>query len=130
MEKSFKPTGYNSVSSYLIVDDAQETINMLDQVFDGKEKRIYSHTNGKIMNAEILIDDSIFSIADSSEKYPAYQLWIHVYVHDVNLTYKKAIEYGCESIDVPVRREGDPDCRGTFRDKSGNYWAIGTQMEH
>ncbi|MEO8232306.1 MAG: hypothetical protein ABI638_08480 [Ignavibacteriota bacterium] len=80
------------------------------------------------MHAEIQVDDSIIMIADSTEKYLAYQLWIHVYVPDAQSTFNKAVDYGCEPIEKPVQKEGDPDCRGAFKDFAGNYWAIGTQL--
>ncbi len=39
MNKSYKPSRYNSVSPYIMVDDAQRLIDMLVQIFDAKEKR-------------------------------------------------------------------------------------------
>lgn len=128
MNKQFKPAHYNSVSCYIMVDDAQRLIDMLVQIFDAKEKRRYNKPDGKIMHAEIQVDDSIIMIADSTNKYPAYQQWIHVYVPNAESTFNKAINYGCESIEKPVQKVGDPDCRGTFKDFAGNYWAIGTQL--
>ncbi|MEO8232305.1 MAG: hypothetical protein ABI638_08475 [Ignavibacteriota bacterium] len=39
MNKQFKPDRYNSVSPYIMVDDAQRLIDMLVQIFDAKEKK-------------------------------------------------------------------------------------------
>ncbi len=128
MNKQFKPDKYNSVSPYIMVDDAQRLIDMLVQIFDAKEIRRYNRPDGKIMHAEIQVDDSIIMIADSTDKYPAYHLWIHVYVSDTESTFNKAVNYGCEPIEKPVQKDGDPDFRGTFKDFAGNFWAIGTQL--
>lgn len=128
MEKQFKPIDYTSVSPYLIVDGAQQLIDMLKQVFDAKEKRRYDKANSKIMHVEVQIDDSIIMIADSTDEYPAYQLWLHVYVANVDNTFNKAIDYGCEPVNHPTQKEGDPDRRGTFKDFAGNHWSIATQV--
>jgi len=53
---------------------------------------------------------------------------LHVYVPDVMETFNKAITAGCQAIEQPTTRPGDPDKRGMFSDFAGNCWAIGTQM--
>jgi len=85
-------------------------------------------TDGTIMHAEIQIDDSVIMLGDSSDKYPPVSLVMHVYVPDVDKTFEKAIEAGCEIVEKPKQQEHDPDKRGTFRDFAGNMWSIGTQL--
>ena len=128
MKEKFKPTGYNSVSPYFIVDGAQKLIDMLSHIFNAKEQRRYDLPNGTIMHVEVQIDDSIIMIADSSEHYPANQFLMHVYVPSVDDTFSKAISMGCESVEQPKQKEGDPDRRGSFKDFAGNIWSIGTQL--
>jgi PhnB protein len=122
----FKPAGYNSVSPYFIVAGAQKLIDMLVVVFDGKEERRYDMPDGTIMHVEVRIDDSIIMAGDASEKFPPNQLVMHVYVPDVHAVYNRAIAYGCEEVEPPSEREGDPDRRGTFKDFAGNMWSVGT----
>ncbi len=126
MNETFKPTGYNSVSPYFIVDGAQRLIDLLQQIFDATELRRYDLPDGSIMHAEIKIDDSVIMLGDASEKYPPVPLVMHVYVPDVDKTFEKAIALGCEAIDEPNQRDDDPDRRGTFKDFAGNLWSIGT----
>jgi uncharacterized glyoxalase superfamily protein PhnB len=126
--KDFKPIGYNSVSPYLMIKDVNKFSEMLKYVFDATEKRKYLHKDGTLMHAEIQIDDSIIMYAEANKEYPEYPLWLHVYVRDVKETFRKAIEFGCINVQEPVQKEGDPDCRGTFKDFEGNNWAIGTQQ--
>ena len=128
MEKQFKPTGYNSVSPYFIVEGAQKFINLMKEIFDARELRRYDQPDGSIMHAEIQIDDSVIMLGDSSEKFPPVQIVMHVYVPDVEETFKKAVDAGCEIIEQPTVREGDPDKRATFKDFSGNIWSVGTQQ--
>lgn len=128
MDKQFKPENYNSVSPYFIVDDCRKMIDLLKGIFEAQELRKYEHSNGKIMHVELRIDDSVIMLADSSEAYPANNLLIHVYVPDVHQVFRKAVELGCEVVQEPVNKPGDPDVRGTFKDFQGNIWAVGTQV--
>lgn len=128
MKQSFKPSSYNSVSPYFVVDGAQRFIDFLKEVFDAKELRRYDLPEGSIMHAEVMIDDSVLMIADSNEKYPPHQLMVHVYVRDAWATFRKAIEAGCEVVEEPVQKENDPDLRGSFKDFAGNFWSVGTQQ--
>ncbi|WP_143960623.1 VOC family protein [Litoribacter populi] len=127
MEKDFKPKGYSSLSPYFIVNGAQKFIDLMKQIFSVEELRRYDMPDGKIMHAEIQIDDSIIMISDSTDKYPPSPMILHVYVPNVDQTFEKAIKAGCEIVEQPKESEGDPDRRATFKDFVGNTWSIGTQ---
>jgi PhnB protein len=128
MEKAFKPQGYNSLSPYLIVDGAQQLIAFLQELFGAKELRRFNRPDGKVMHAEVQIDDSIIMLSDATENYAPATTILHLYVPDAETTYNKAISLGCTSIEAPSCREGDPDMRGTFSDFAGNMWSVGTQV--
>ncbi len=128
MNKPFKPEEYNSVSPYFIVNGAQQLADLLKVIFNAVEKRRFDKPDGSIMHMEMQVDDSIIMMGDASEQFPANTLLMHDYVPDVEKTFKKAIQAGCESLEEPKLREGDPDCRGTFKDFAGNMWSIGTQQ--
>lgn len=129
MGRNFKPDGYNSVSPYFVVDGAKKLIDLLVKIFDAKELRRYDLPDGTIMHAEIKIDDSVLMFGNSSEKYPPNQMLTHIYVQDVDNIFQKAMDLGCEPLEKPKTREGDPDHRGSFKDFAGNVWSIGTQMK-
>jgi len=130
MNKQFKPKDYNSVSPYFIVNGAQKFIDLMNAIFDAKELRRYDMPDGTIMHAEIRIDDSVIMLGDSSEKFPPVQLVMHVYVQNVDEVFAKAVNAGCEVIEKPKQREGDPDRRATFKDFAGNLWSVGTQLKN
>ncbi len=130
MTKNFKPIGYNSASPYFIVQGAQKFIDLMKRIFDAKELRRYDMPDGTIMHAEIKIDDSVIMLGDSSDKFPPVPLVMHVYVPNVDETFKNAIDAGCEIVEQPKERDGDPDRRATFKDFSGNLWSVGTQLKN
>jgi uncharacterized glyoxalase superfamily protein PhnB len=66
-------------------------------------------------------------IADSVEGWPPVPAHVHVYVSDVDETYRRALDAGAESVQVPVR-QGDEDKRGGIRDARGTTWWIATTI--
>src|ERR1700754_414645 len=126
MSNPFKPTGYNSVSPYFIVKGAQKFIDLMKTIFDAKEMRRFDNPDGTIMHAEIKIDDSVIMLGDASDRWPPATVVMHVYVPDVDAVFQKALDAGCEVMEKPSTREGDPDKRGTFKDFWGNMWSLGT----
>ena len=125
---SYKPQGYNSASPYLIVDGASRTIDFLVQVFDAAEIRRFPDPGGKIMHAEVRIDDTVVMLADSSPDWLTLPAQIHVYVADVDATYQRALDAGATSVQAPVKKD-DADKRGGVKDASGTTWWIATMVE-
>ncbi|MEZ4748906.1 MAG: VOC family protein, partial [Calditrichia bacterium] len=80
MKPNFKPQDYNSVSVYIMAADAQMVIDFMHATFNATETRRYETPDGGIMHAEVKIDDTIVMIADAGEDYPAFPVWMHVYV--------------------------------------------------
>jgi PhnB protein len=127
METTFKPIGYTSVSPYFIVIGAQQLFELLQNIFGVQELRRYENADGSIMHAEIRLDDTILMIGEAGEAFSPNSYWMHVYVPNVHLTFQKALQAGCVSVEEPKRKEGDPDIRGTFKDFAGNNWSVATQ---
>jgi len=127
MSISWKPETYNSVSVYIVADNAQRVIDFLKKAFDAAELRRFDNPDGKIMHAEVRVNDTVVMIADAGGAYPAFPVWLHVYVPDAQATYKKALAAGGVSVQEPVHKQGDPDLRGV-KDPCGNTWWISTQM--
>lgn len=126
--KAYKPDNYNSLSPYLIIDNAQKLVDLLTVVFDAKTLRRFDQENGKIAHIELQLDDTVIMISDSTESYSANKTMLHIYVPDVFKTFDKAIENGCEIIERPINKQSDADTRGSFYDFAGNYWSVSTQI--
>jgi PhnB protein len=122
-----KPHGYSSVSPYLIVNGASGTIRFAVDVLGATELRRYDAPGGGIMHAEVRIDDSVVMIADATEHWPALPAHVHVYVQDVDDTYRRAIAAGATSVQEPVKKE-DEDKRGGVKDLGGTTWWIATRV--
>ena len=128
MTTTWKPESYNSVSVYIVAENAQRILDFLKKAFDAESLRRFAAPDDKIMHAEVRINDTVVMIADASGGYPAFPAWLHVYVPDARATYKKALVAGGVSVQEPVQKPGDPDLRGGVKDPCGNTWWISTQL--
>ena len=128
MAPAYKPQGYTSVSPYLIVNGASRTIEFLVKAFDAVELHRFDDPSGKIMHAEVRIDDTVVMVADSAEAWPPISSNVHVYVADVDATYRRALEAGAVSVQAPVKKD-DADKRGGVKDAGGTTWWIATKVE-
>ena len=126
--ESYKPDGYTSVSPYLIVDGASATLDFLKRVFAADEIRRFADPAGRVMHAEVRIDDTVVMIADGVDDWPPVPSHVHVYVRDVDATYRRALEAGARSVQEPVKKE-DPDKRGGVKDAGGTTWWIATKID-
>jgi PhnB protein len=125
---AFKPEKYNSVSPYLLVNGAMTTIEFLESVFGAERCRMHFREDGTLQHGEVRIDDTVLMLADAIEGWPAVPAYVHIYVADVDATYKRALKAGATSVQEPVRK-GDPDKRGGVSDAGGTTWWISQQID-
>lgn len=123
----FKTSDYTTVSPYLIVSDAAATIRFLERVLDGKLLRSFPNDEGRVMHAEVRIDDSVVMLADSAPDWSPVGAHVHVYVKDVDATYQQALAEGAVSVQEP-QQKGDEDKRGGVKDAGGTTWWIATRV--
>jgi uncharacterized glyoxalase superfamily protein PhnB len=128
MSGSYKPEGYTSVAPYLIVENASRTIDFLVRALGAVEMLRFPAKTGGIMHAEVRIDDTIVMLADKAPDWPALEAHVHVYVPDVDATYRRAIEAGATPVQEPVKKD-DADKRGGVKDAGGTTWWISTKVE-
>jgi PhnB protein len=127
MTELAEPQGYSTVSPYLIVKGAAGTMEFLKTVFGAVELRRFADEKGGIIHGEVRIGDSVVMIADGNEAWPPIGAHVHVYVEDVDATYRRALEAGAEPVQEPVKKE-DEDKRGGIRDAGGTTWWIATRV--
>jgi uncharacterized glyoxalase superfamily protein PhnB len=122
-----KPQGYSTVSPYLVVEGAERTLDFMAKAFGAVEIRRHADDAGRIMHAEARIDDTIVMLADANATWPPIPSHVHVYVPDVDATYRRALAAGATSVQEPVKKEDD-DKRGGVKDAGGTTWWIGTKV--
>lgn len=126
MSASYKPAGYTSVAPYLIVSSASDTIKFLVAVFDARELRKFTDPAGRVIHAEVRIDDTVVMLAEGGGAFPAVPAHVHAYVSDVDAAYARAMAHGAVSVQVPVKKD-DEDKRGGIKDTGGTTWWVATR---
>jgi PhnB protein len=124
---SHQPTGYPTVSVYMMADGAQRVINFMTDVLGGETLMRLDRDNGTVLHAAVRIGDSVIMLSDGTAEAPAFPVWLHVYVRDVDETYQRALDYGAGSVQTPSE-QGDGDRRGGIKDPAGNTWWIATHL--
>jgi uncharacterized glyoxalase superfamily protein PhnB len=127
MSDSYKPAGHTSVAPYLLVKSAAATIDFLARVFDAKELMRMAAPDGRVMHAEVRIDDTVVMMGEASEGWPPAPAMVHVYVRDADETYRRALAAGATSVQEPTQK-GDADKRGGVKDSDGISWWMATRM--
>lgn len=122
----YKPAGHSSLSPYLIVEDAQVTLDFIKAVFGADPEMVHHMPDGSIGHAEVRIDDTILMVGQMQGG--ATGAHIHVYVPDVDASFEKARAAGGKVVQEPVKKD-DPDRRGGVTDPSGITWWLATTQE-
>jgi uncharacterized glyoxalase superfamily protein PhnB len=124
MTTVFKPDGHPAVSPFLLVQDAAGMLDFLAAAFGAVELFRIKAPDGSIKHAEAKIDDSVVMLG---ERASVVACSTHVYVPDVDDTYRKALDAGGVSVAEP-RDLPYGDRSAGFRDPQGNLWWVGTHI--
>lgn len=122
-----QPADHSTVSVYVMAQGARDLMDFLGTVFGATALVAIDREDGSLMHASLRIGDSVVMIAEATADYPAFPVWLHVYVDDVDATHAAALAKGATEVEAPSEK-GDGDRRGGFRDACGNTWWIATPV--
>ena len=113
---STSPAGWHSVTPRIFTEHAKELVEFLAYVFDA------AGTFERDRPTVVGIGDSIVMVSDTSAR-AAIGAFLYVYVPDVDVAFRRAVERGVEVIEPPMQTPyGDMRC--TIADRWGNTWQI------
>jgi PhnB protein len=121
------PSGYHSVTPYLVVSDAAQLMEFMKRAFDATEREKMLGPDGRIAHAEMLLGDSIVMLGQPPNSEGKHST-LYLYVTDVDAKYQRALAAGASSI-RELRNEFYGDRTGAVRDPLGNDWYIATHVE-
>jgi PhnB protein len=130
------PEGYNTVSPYLAVDDAEQAIEYYKKAFGAEETVRMDTPDGRIGHAELKIGDSHVMLSDpfpQASTTPPNTLGgtsgsIFMYVDDVDSVVQKAVDAGA-TVTMEVADQFWGDRFGSITDPFGHSWSIATHVE-
>jgi PhnB protein len=122
------PAGYRTVTPYLIAADGPSLLEFTKQAFGAEEKfRGVGSAGG--LHAEARIGDSMLMVGGGIPgrefRATANTTALHVYVEDVDVVYRKALDAGATSMGAPVDQEYG-ERSASVKDPAGNWWYIAT----
>ncbi len=132
------PEGYHSITPYVTVKGAGAAIEFYGKAFGAKEIFRMPMPDGKtIAHAEIQIGDSHIMLGDecgapgtavSPTTANNTTFTIHLYVEDVDASFKRAVEAGATSVMPPTEMFwGDRFAK--VADPFGHHWSIATHVK-
>ncbi len=131
------PEGYHTLTPHLVVKGAVDAIAFYKKAFGAEEIRRMMGPDGKsIMHAELKIGDSRLFLVDEfpqmkclgPQSIGGTPVTIHVYVEDVDVAFKKAVDAGAQ-VTMPVADMFWGDRYGVLTDPFGHAWSIATHKE-
>jgi PhnB protein len=122
------PEGYQTVTPYIVVDNAQKFIEFTKQAFNATQTFIAKQDDGRIMHATVKIGDSTIMISDTMEGMQPQVCMLYLYLENVDEVYKKALNAKGTSVHEPTD-EFYGDRAAAVKDQWGNVWWIATHVE-
>jgi PhnB protein len=117
-----------TLTAYPVVSDVPALNLFLAEVFGAAEKfRAIGSAGG--LHTEVQIGDTQLMIgggaADAAWQGEAHPMAFHIYVPDVDAAYRRAIDRGAQSLQVPADQEWG-ERTANVKDPAGNNWYIAT----
>jgi len=136
MPASALPTGYHSVTPYLIVDNGQAAIEFYKKAFGAVEILRLAGPEGQIGHAEIQIGNSRVMLADEHpimgfvgpNTLGGSTVTLLIYVSDVDASYHQAIKAGAKMM-KPIQDQFYGDRSGSVVDPFGHVWTLATRKQ-
>ncbi|HWD39855.1 MAG TPA: VOC family protein [Fimbriimonas sp.] len=129
-------SGFHTITPYLIVDGADAAIELYEKALGAEVLSVHKMPNGKVLNAQLKIGDSMLMLNDEWPDYGAIgpkkigntAVTIHLYVDDVDALWKKATAAGFE-VGMPLDNQPWGDRYGSLKDPFGHSWSMATHKE-
>lgn len=125
--KSYMPPDFRTVTPYIVVPGIARFLDFLEQAFDAKRREVMKREDGSIAHASVTLGDSILEMGESVDK-KSMPMTFHVYIRNVDDTYKRALAAGAKSLSEPIDQFYGERSAGLI-DDWGNHWYIATYTE-
>jgi PhnB protein len=126
--RKFARPGFRTVTPYIVAKDAIGLVAFMKTLLGAEEKfRAIGKMGG--LHCELKVGDSMMMVGGGGEGLKwsgdAGPMPFHVYVPDVDSTYRAALDAGCESLDAPADHEWG-ERSANVKDPFGNFWYLAT----
>ena len=123
------PPGFNTVTPYFVVADAERLVTFLLQGLGATETCRTMRPNGTIQNVIVQLRTSAVMVSEAAGKYQPMAAAYYLYVEDADAAMRRAIEHGA-LLEMAVADMPYGDRQGGVKDTHGNIWWISQRMVH
>jgi PhnB protein len=131
------PEGYNTLTPYITVKDAENAVEFYKNVFGAKEVGRITMANGTIGHCELEIGDSKIYLAEENRQWGNLSpqtlggspVYLSLYVEDVDAVFARALKEGAKVLgNMEVKDQFYGDRIGSLTDPFGHKWSIMTHI--
>jgi PhnB protein len=122
------PPGFNTVTPYFFVKDAEAFITFLVKGLGGTET-CRTMRNGLVQNVQVQLGTSTVMVSEATNKYPGMCSAFYLYVENAQASMKRALEHG-GVLEMEVQDMPYGDRQGGIKDKHGNIWWVSERIVH
>jgi uncharacterized glyoxalase superfamily protein PhnB len=130
------PDGFHTITPYLRVRSGRDAIAFYKKAFAAEEVYVLPGPDGSVMHAELKIGDSRLMLGEECKEWGMLSpqslggngSGLHLYVEDVDASFKRAVDAGC-TVKMPPADMFWGDRYGKVTDPFGHEWSIGTHIE-
>ncbi|WP_428385422.1 VOC family protein [Nevskia ramosa] len=123
------PPGFNTVTPYFFVQNAETFISFLINGLGGAETCRTMRPDGLVANVQVVLGTSTVMVSEASKGYPAMVGSYYLYVENADASMARAIEHGAV-LEMAVQDMPYGDRQGGVRDAHGNIWWISERVVH
>lgn len=130
------PDGHHTITPHLVIKGAKAAMEFYRKAFNAKELYHVGGPGGSVMHGEMMIGDSFLYLCDECPDMGAVSptglggspVTVHLYVPDVDATFKAAIAAGAKE-QMPPQQMFWGDRYAKVVDPFGHHWSIATHNE-
>jgi PhnB protein len=127
------PPGYQTVSPYLLYEDAPRVIEYLKETFGFEERLSQTGGAGRTHTELVLGDDGLVMLGQAGNGFSSPRTlgvyppsMVHVYVNDVDALHARAQRAGADVTDLEMASIGNR--RFTATDPEGQVWVFAQRV--
>ena len=125
----YMPPGFNTVTPYFFVDNAEGLVTFLVQGLGGVESCRTLRPNGTIQNVIVQLGTSAVMVSEAAGKYKPMAAAYYLYVEDADAAMRRAMDHGAQ-LEMAVADMPYGDRQGGVRDAHDNIWWISQRTVH
>ncbi len=117
------PPGFNTVTPYFFVENAEGFIEFLVGGLGGTETCLTMRPDGKVANVQVQIGTSTVMVSEATSMYKPMAGAYYLYVEDAHAAMVRALNHGAK-LEMEVGDMPYGDRQGGVKDSRGNIWWI------